>query len=250
MTDEQLIAKLLEMLEHPEQVTDEQLRQMLDDEEMHELVEQMAFTKRAFKNEESLTEGLPIADEWEKFAASHAEELTNAARAEGKFTCTMPCKEEEDESQLDAFGEGKAQPHFSISYSPFRKIAACFIGILVVSGIALAAIHIWRFTPDSSPKDESPILTSSKGEETSSTMEISNELQTDTLIFDNVPLDTMLLAMADYYHVSVEFEREEVRQLRFHFVWKRTDDLDRLMKKLNTFEAVNIIREPQKLIVK
>ena len=51
MTDKQLIARLLEVQEHPEQVTDEQLRQMLNDEQMHELLEQIAFTKRAFKNE-------------------------------------------------------------------------------------------------------------------------------------------------------------------------------------------------------
>ena len=39
MTDKQLIARFLELQEHPEQVTDEQLRQMLNDEQMHELVE-------------------------------------------------------------------------------------------------------------------------------------------------------------------------------------------------------------------
>jgi len=36
----------------------------------------------------------------------------------------------------------------------------------------------------------------------------------------------------------------------FTFIWKRTDNLDRLVEKLNNFEAVNIIREPQKLVVK
>ena len=226
-TDRQIIEKLLEMQEHPEQVTDEQLQQALEDPQMRELVEQMAFAKRAFKNKESLSEELPIDDEWEKFAASHAEEL-------------------------DAIDDGKVQPHlqFSIFKSPFRKIAASFIGILVVSGIALAAIHISSLLPDSSPNGESPLPPSQKGEATSSPMEIRNELQADTIIFDNVPLDTMLLEIAAYYHISVEIEREEVRLLRFHFVWKRTDDLDHLVKKLNNFEAVNIIREPQKLIVR
>ena len=113
MTDKQLIARFLELQEHPEQVTDEQLRQMLNDEQMHELVEQMAFTKRAFKNEESQADGLSVADEWEKFAASHAEELTNAAK-------------------------------ISIFKYQLRKIAASFIGILLASDIALAAIHIVR----------------------------------------------------------------------------------------------------------
>ena len=41
-TDRQLIEQLLELQEHPEQVTDEQLQQALDDPQMRELVEQMA----------------------------------------------------------------------------------------------------------------------------------------------------------------------------------------------------------------
>ena len=46
-TDRQLIEQLLELQEQTEQVTDEQLRQTLEDPQMRELVEQMAFAKRA-----------------------------------------------------------------------------------------------------------------------------------------------------------------------------------------------------------
>lgn len=224
MTDKQLIARLLELQEHPEQMTDEQLRQMLNDEQMHELVEQMAFTKRAFKNEESLIGELPIADEWEKFATAHAEELTNAARAEGKFTL-----------------------HF-----PTHKIAASFIGVILASSIALAAIHIVRQyqKPETPQAIDTIAVASSRRSTLNAQPEETDTLAVEPRIFDNVSLDTMLLEMADYYHISVEFEREEARQLRFHFIWKRTDNLDRLVEKLNNFEAVNIIREPEKLIVK
>lgn len=224
MTDKQLIARLLELQEHPEQMTDEQLRQMLNDEQMHELVEQMAFTKRAFKNEESLIGELPIADEWEKFATAHAEELTNAARAEGKFTL-----------------------HF-----PTHKIAASFIGVILASSIALAAIHIVRQyqKPETPQAIDTIAVASSRRSTLNAQPEETDTLAVEPRIFDNVSLDTMLLEMADYYHISVEFEREEARQLRFHFIWKRTDNLDRLVEKLNNFEAVNIICEPEKLIVK
>jgi hypothetical protein len=224
MTDKQLIARLLELQEHPEQMTDEQLRQMLNDEQMHELVEQMAFTKRAFKNEESLIGELPIADEWEKFATAHAEELTNSARAEGKFTL-----------------------HF-----PTHKIAASFIGVVLASSIALAAIHIVRQyqKPETPQTTDTIAVASPQRSILNAQPEEADTLAVEPRIFDNVPLDTMLLEMADYYHISVEFEREEARQLRFHFIWKRTDNLDRLVEKLNNFEAVNIIREPEKLIVK
>ena len=205
-------------------MTDEQLRQMLNDEQMHELVEQMAFTKRAFKNEESLIGELPIADEWEKFATAHAEELTNAARAEGKFTL-----------------------HF-----PTHKIAASFIGVVLASSIALAAIHIVRQyqKPETPQTTDTIAVASPQRSILNAQPEEADTLAVEPRIFDNVPLDTMLLEMADYYHISVEFEREEARQLRFHFIWKRTDNLDRLVEKLNNFEAVNIIREPEKLIVK
>ena len=224
MTDKQLISKFLELQEHPEQTSDEQLRHMLNDEQMHELVEQMAFTKRAFKNEESLIGELPIADEWEKFATAHAEELTNSARAEGKFTL-----------------------HF-----PTHKIAASFIGVVLASSIALAAIHIVRQyqKPETPQTTDTIAVASPQRSILNAQPEEADTLAVEPRIFDNVPLDTMLLEMADYYHISVEFEREEARQLRFHFIWKRTDNLDRLVEKLNNFEAVNIIREPEKLIVK
>ena len=35
-------------------------------------------------------------------AKTDKEQLTNEARAEGKLACTMPCKENEDESQIEA----------------------------------------------------------------------------------------------------------------------------------------------------
>ena len=130
------------------------------------------------------------------------------------------------------------------------RVAAMFVGILLISGIALAAIHTWSLTTAPSPRDEENSYTQASDTSRKSSPIPSEGEEETTVIFDNVPLDTMLLEIAAYYHVSVEIEREEVRQLRFHFVWKRTDDLDHLVKKLNNFEAVNIIREPQKLIVK
>ncbi|MBO7098301.1 MAG: DUF4974 domain-containing protein [Bacteroidaceae bacterium] len=130
------------------------------------------------------------------------------------------------------------------------RVAAMFIGILLISGITLAAIHTWNLTTAPSPRDEEHSYTQASDTSRKSSPIPSEGEEETTVIFANVPLDTMLLEIAAYYHVSVEIEREEVRQLRFHFVWKRTDDLDHLVKKLNNFEAVNIIREPQKLIVK
>ena len=153
MTEEERIEWLLELQDHPEQLTDEQLQQILADGEMRQLVKQLGFAKRAFKHDELNNDTPDVDVEWEKFAASHSEELTNAARAEGKLACTMPCKEEEDESQLEILDEGEYKPRLRAYLAP-RKIAASFIGVLLASGIAFAAIQVVRNI--STPKPQQP----------------------------------------------------------------------------------------------
>ena len=209
MTDEQLIAKFLELQDQQEQMTDEQVQQALDDQQMRELAEQMAFAKRAFKNEEVQNETPPVDEEWAKFADSHFERQ-NARRR-------------------------------------LFKVAASFIGILMVSGITLAAISIVR-------SSDTPEAKTQGTEQTISAKSVS-EISSDTIsieprVFDNVTLDKMLTEIAAAYHVSAEFRNKDARQLRFHFVWKREDNLERTVEKLNTFEAVDIIIDNEKLIVR
>ena len=251
MTEKQRIEWLLELQEHPEQLTDEQLQQILADDEMRQLVQQLGFAKRAFKHDALKNDTPDVEGEWEKFAASHAEELTNAARAEGKLACTMPCKKEEDESQLDALDEEKPKSHFYI-YLFSHKIAASFIGLLLASGIAFAAIQVVRNI--STPKPQLPMT-----EQTTDIKPVTslpaNTVKADTIpvepyIFNNVPLDSMLTTIAAAYGVGVEFENEAARELRFYFVWKREDSLSRVVEKLNTFEAVNIVEEDKTLVVR
>ena len=251
MTEEKRIEWLLELQEHPEQLTDEQLQQILADDEMRQLVQQLGFAKRAFKHDALKNDTPDVEGEWEKFAASHANELTNAARAEGKLACTMPCKEEEDESQLDILDEGEYKPRF-VSRLATHKIAASFIGVLLASGIAFAAIQVVRNI--STPKPQLPST-----EQVIDTKQVTSlpadTVKTDTIptepyVFNNVPLDSMLTAIAVAHNMQVEFENEAARELRFHFVWKREDSLDRVVEKLNTFEAVNIGMEDKTLVVR
>ena len=248
---QQRIEWLLELQDHPEQLTDEQLQQILADDEMRHLVQQLGFAKRAFKHDALKNDTPDVEGEWEKFAASHSEELTNAARAEGKLACTMPCKEEEDESQLEILDEGEYKPRLRAHLAP-RKIAASFIGVLLASGIAFAAIQIVRNI--STPKPQQP-TTEQTTDIDPVTFLPADTVQADTIsvepyIFNNVPLDSMLTAIATAHGVGVKFENEAVRQLRFHFVWKREDSLSRVVEKLNTFETVNIVEEDKTLVVR
>ena len=248
---QQRIEWLLELQDHPEQLTDEQLQQILADGEMRQLVKQLGFAKRAFKHDALKNDTLDVEGEWEKFAASHSEELTNAARAEGKLACTMPCKEEEDESQLEILDEGEYKPRLRAYLAP-RKIAASFIGVLLASGIAFAAIQVVRNI--STPKPQQPTTEQTTDIDPVTSLP-ADTVKADTIsvepyIFNNVPLDSMLTAIATAHGVGVKFENEAARHLRFHFVWKREDSLSRVVEKLNTFEAVNIGMEDKTLVVK
>ena len=237
MTDEQRIEWLLELQEHPEQLTDEQLQQILADDEMRQLVQQLGFAKRAFKHDALKNDTPDVDAEWEKFAASHAEEL-----------------EILDEGERLRVGDGTSgihKPRFVLRLAT-HKIAASFIGVLLVSGIAFAAIQVVRNINTSKPQQPTTELTTDIKPVTSLP---ADTVQADTIpvepyIFNNVPLDSMLTAIAAAHGVGVEFENEAARELRFHFVWKREDSLSRVVEKLNTFEAVNIGMEDNKLVVR
>ena len=226
MTEDKRIEWLLELQDHPEQLTDEQLQQILADDEMRQLVQQLGFAKRALKHD-ALKNDIPdVEGEWEKFAASHSEELV-------------------------ALDEEKPKFHFHI-YLFRHKIAASFIGVLLVSGITFASIQVVRNI--STPKPQQP-TTEQTTDIDPVTFLPADTVQADTIsvepyIFNNVPLDSMLTAIATAHGVGVEFENEAVRHLRFHFVWKREDSLSRVVEKLNTFEAVNIGMEDKTLVVK
>ena len=205
MTDKQLITRFLELQEQAEHMSDEQLRQALDDEQLRELAEQMAFAKRAFKNEDTAVPS--VDEEWARFEAAHSAPFT------------------------------------------FRKVAATFIGIVVASGIAFAAIHIVRNV--SVPKTPTAQTTPVKSVTTlTSDIVKADTIAEESLVFNNVALEKILTEIAATHHIHVEFQNKEARQLRFHFVWKCGEDLSRTVEKLNTFEAVDIVVENEKLVVR
>ena len=226
MTEEKRIEWLLELQDHPEQLTDEQLQQILANDEMRQLVKQLGFAKRAFKHDVLKNDTPDVESEWEKFAASHSEELV-------------------------ALDEEKPKSHFHI-YLFRHKIAASFIGVLLVSGIAFAAIQVVRNISTPKPQQSTTEQTTDIDPVTSLQADTvkADTISVEPYIFNNVPLDSMLTAIATAHGVGVEFENEAVRHLRFHFVWKREDSLSRVVEKLNTFETVNIVEEDKTLVVR
>ena len=95
-------------MEHPDRYTDEQWQELLSDEECRELYEAIRLSASAFEAEDAkqkIANGIK-EEEWQKFEAKH-----------------FP------------------QKHGSWGW---MQMAATFIGVLIVSGIALTAAHFAR----------------------------------------------------------------------------------------------------------
>lgn len=176
----------LRMLLHPEQYTDEQMDQMLNEEHV----------------------SIPDANEaWQ--------ELTN------------PDNSTQSSSQ------------FSIIHSQWRKIAAMFIGVLILSGIAYAAFHSTPKT-DSKPKvavtQRKPDVKKVKktyGIDVAPTKKAP-------IIYNNVELQQIMKYIADGYGVKVEFKNDAARTLRFYLQWDSDDTLQDIIDRINHFEKVHL----------
>ena len=191
--------------------------------------ELLALTKQAFIKREVEKESVPVDEEWQKFAAEHADEL-DALEKDEPPTATI-------KKLMGLF--------------PY-KVAASIIGIVFTVGVAFAAIHIVRMVSHSKPQAMQAEQTiSAKPTSTLPTDTIKTDTTTSTkpIVFDNVALDKMLPQIAAYYHKGVDFQNANARQLRFYFVWKQNETLEVVLHRLNLFESITIELKSDKIVV-
>lgn len=228
MTDKQLSEKFLQL---QEQLGDEQaLQEALADPQMREFAEQMAFVKRSMVYEKAQHEAPSVNEAWEQFAAKHADALDAL---------------DDEPASHDA-----AMPDSHPSRSPLYKMAASFIGVLLVSGIAFAAIHIVRSERVLENDEKAERTEQAEASLPTNASQPADSLMAEPYVFDNMTLEQIVSEIATAHHVTVEYQSADAQQLRFHFVWKREESLERTVEKLNTFERVSITIEHGRMIVK
>ena len=234
------IRQLMEMLDNPEAYTEQEILDIINhDEDTRETYRMMVEAKRSSRRHHS-EKPVDVDAAWQRISEkmrmkneeSLADDLTTADRA---------CSD---------------IPKVSRSTSPFTrhssltKIAASFIGVLLVSGIAFAAIQIVRHAQQNSPKAEEVISTSKP-----TSIALADTLTTDTIsapqpiIYDNIPLEKMLPEIAEHYQAKVMFVNNEARQLRFRFVWNPKKGLDQVVSDLNQFERLNVTLKDSQITV-
>ena len=220
--------KILDIIDHQEKYSDEEIREILQDEECRKLYQTMMEVDSALENSSPI---INVDEEWQKFSQEHhlQEEATQNA----------------------------AQKAASHPITSWRKLAASIAGFVLISGIAFAAIHTYikrsqeptQVTADTHPE----VIKSDSAKQVAAKDSLTHPKPEKPAIhktFENVAFEKMISEIASYYDLQVKFENNEDKTLRLYYEWNSHSSIENIVKELNQFENVNIELQQNELIVK
>lgn len=217
---------LFDMQEHPEKYTDEQVEHLLADEEAQEFLRNLAMARMAGKK--AAPKKVDVDKAWKEFSEKH-----NKAKSISNGTNTH--------------------------YHNRMQIAASIIGIIFLSGVALAAVQNgWlKFAVSDKVADNKTTTEQTVKQKPSAddslkavTAEPKDSLDMKPVVFDNAELRTILTQMTDFYHVKVRYDNAETQHVRLFFNWNKTKTLEQNLEILNAFDRIQIEYAEGELVVK
>jgi hypothetical protein len=139
--------------------------------------------------------------------------------------------------------------------SPLRKIAAMFIGTLLLSGITYAAIHLWKnanSTPSETPSQPTTVSPVENDTITPAFEECPDSVSKSMspIVYEDTELSTMLNDIAAHYQYEVIYQNENSKHVRLYFTWDKTAPIEDVIGTFNKFERIHITQENRQLIVK
>lgn len=220
--------KILDIIDHQEKYSDEEIREILQDEECRKLYQTMMEVDSALENPSPI---INVDEEWEKFSQEH---------------------QLQEEATQNAAQEAASHPITS-----WRKLAASIAGFVLISGIAFAAIHTYikrsqestQVTADTHPE----VIKSDSAKQVAAKDSLTHPKPEKPAIhktFENVAFEQMISEIASYYDLQVKFENNEDKTLRLYYEWNSHSSIENIVKELNQFENVNIELQQNELIVK
>ena len=205
---------LLQMMEHPQHYTAEEWQEILADEECRELYTLMSKTQSAI----------------------------DAARVDQEVTDDMV------DAEWQRLSDEKQEVR-NEKYS-LLQFAAMFVGILMLSGIAFAAIQIVSHYNEPKEQDTRVVNNSQPSISSPQIAESDTIAAAQPRLYDNVPLGDIFDELSDYYHVKVVYQNEDAPRLRLFYQWKPEYTLEKVVEMLNNFEWIQIQTENDTLFIR
>ena len=211
--------KILDIIDHQEKYSDEEIREILQDEECRKLYQTMVEVDSALESPSPI---INVDEEWEKFSQEH-----------------------------------QLQEEATHPITSWRKLAASIAGFVLISCIAFAAIHTYikrsqettQVTADTHPE----VIKSDSAKQVAAKDSLTHPKPEKPAIhktFENVAFEQMISEIASYYDLQVKFENNEDKTLRLYYEWNSHSSIENIVKELNQFENVNIELQQNELIVK
>ncbi len=215
---------LLQMMEQPQHYTAEEWQEILADEECRELYTLMSKTQSAIdatRAEQEVTDDM-IDAEWQLLS-------DEKRKATGRRVSGNEVRSEK--------------------YS-LLKFAAMFVGILMLSGIAFAAIHIASHYNAPKERETKVIKNSQPSTSSPQLAEPDTIAAPQPKLYDNVPLGEIFEELSAYYNVKVVYQNEDAPRLRLFYQWKPEYTLEKVVEMLNNFEWIQIQTENDTLFIR
>lgn len=205
---------LFQMMEEPQAYTDKLWQEILSDDECRELYTLMAKTRSAVDVQKEIDDET-IDAEWKR--------LTAATDRRSRIASLL---------QLS-----------------WCRVAAMFIGVLLISGIAFAAIHIVR---NMNHGDVSPDAGQGPNQGTV-ILQLAIEVQDSTLlkpvVFEDAELESILSEIATYYNYKVTYKCEEAQHTRLYYTWDRQMPIEEIIETFNQFKRIHVTAKDRWLFV-
>ncbi|MDE6576920.1 MAG: DUF4974 domain-containing protein [Muribaculaceae bacterium] len=205
--------RIFEAIDYPEQFSEQEIQELLEDEETARLY------KMLNKCADALSESSEpdIDKEWEKFSKERKKALTgNSFRS------------------LRSFLVHNAAAVLIAIFASFAVIAAT----ISVSKSMRNADYTSATVPEGAQKE------SNRDIKTVGNDSIGNRItpyeNNETVIFKNEPLETIITVIANHYGTPVSFHSAASKQLRLYFQWDKNLTLDEVIEQLNNFEQIKI----------
>ncbi|MBP3822678.1 MAG: DUF4974 domain-containing protein [Bacteroidaceae bacterium] len=215
------ISRLLEMLDNPSAYSEQEILDCIhSDEETLAAYHLMAAAKQAFRLKQT-QQPADVEEAWQRLMR----EASNNPSAE------------DDEMKNQA----SSKTSRFILHSSFKKIAAIFLAVAFLGGLA------WAFAP---------LLHFQKTEDSQGAQVTSNPLPpgggregASPLSFSNLPLDSILAVVSAHYNCEVCFRDSAAMSMKFITTWNPEDSLTAFIEHLNMFDGLRLTLQDDTIFV-
>ena len=207
----------LNMLDHPEEYTTEQIEALLADEEISSFAHNLAMTKRTMNRHED--ENIDVNAEWERFAIEHS----------------IPQRRNWKRIAASTIG--------IIFISGLAFAATVQLGILPFFG-SKEEVETHQKTPHITATDSKKKAQAERKAVSDSLNRVplhkTDSIPLQPIVFEDTSLKTIVDAMAAYYHVDVKVLNPVSTHIRLYFKWDRQCSLQQNIELLNAFDRVKV----------